>query len=213
MAERSWWSRLGNGLVENLVYLFFCLFAIGVLLHLAAMVLSNGSSGTSEGIALAGGHDPMPWLDRGDSAEWGLQRIGPLVVELGPQARLSIPDPGFGQRVLLFGPPLLGHLIMVVVMFLLWRIAATQRRGDPFIPANGRRLGLMAALIGVYGLAADPVKDLADRALVAGTAAARLVRFDYLPDLRIIGFALLLGALSAIFRRGAVLRRDVEGLV
>ena len=89
----------------------------------------------------------------------------------------------------------------------------TLRDGDPFTPVNGRRILTISLLLIGAGLTEGPIRGLLAWTQVNGTPAEPLVDIGYSISIQQIGFGLLLAALAEIFRRGARMRADVDGLV
>lgn len=107
-------------------------------------------------------------------------------------------------------------LLAVVVLFLLRRIVRTVRARDPFITANAGRLRLMGLLVMGVGMGLQFVRfaaeanvlDRVDR-LAPGLVWRHDLDLSYWP----IAAGVLLLGVAEVFRQGAQLRADVEGLV
>ena len=128
-------------------------------------------------------------------------------------ARVAVFDPDLRQQFGLVGAPVLGGLVTVAVLGLLLLMVRTLRRGDPFIPANGRRLLWIAALVGIGGQAAVLLTAWGRLGILEHPRVAPYVVHDvpisFLPLLAGFGIAIL----ADVFRRGTQLRREVDGLV
>jgi hypothetical protein len=127
--------------------------------------------------------------------------------------QLTLVNPSTGDRLLyLAGGSVLPLVALAVIAYLL-RIVRTLRRGDPFVPENARRLTAIALLIAVGGTVGNLVHGIALDLLVHGSAAsgifAHVFDVSFLPI--VIGTAAAF--LAEVFRQGARLRQDVEGLV
>ncbi|WP_116244432.1 DUF2975 domain-containing protein [Nocardiopsis sp. FIRDI 009] len=132
---------------------------------------------------------------------------------------ITFHDPTPAERLLLALPTLVGVAATLLVLVTLLRMARTLAQGDPFVPANVRRMYVVAATVAVGSLAVPLVRvlteaELQSRALdpdglvlVESTVGLGEVPFPLL----LVGFAL--AALAEVFRRGTRLRDDVEGLV
>ncbi|MCY9784816.1 DUF2975 domain-containing protein [Nocardiopsis sp. EMB25] len=128
-------------------------------------------------------------------------------------------DPTLPERLLLVLPTLVGVAATLLVLVVLLRMARTLAQGDPFVPANVRRMYVVAATVTVGSLAVPLVRvftdaELQSRALdpdglvlVAFGVGVGEVPFP------LVFVGLALAALAEVFRRGTGLREDVEGLV
>ncbi len=135
-------------------------------------------------------------------------------------ATLEIDNPSVWQRLLLGLPAVLVASAVAFVGWQLLGVARCMRNGDLFSEASVRRIrlsgivtlvgGLVAALIGP--LMALPVIDSARDDFDAAGGPNPLVTSAE-GSFTGIGVAILFFALAEILRRGARLRRDVEGLV
>lgn len=96
------------------------------------------------------------------------------------------------------------HLIFAALL----RILATVEAGDPFGPANARRL----ETIGV-GLLAIQVADLCFGGLTAWIASLGLDFLDWQPSLTGWLATLLIFVLARVFRAGNRMREDLEGTI
>ncbi|TCO13146.1 DUF2975 family protein [Kribbella steppae] len=128
-------------------------------------------------------------------------------------AALTVDDPSFSQRVLLELPTIVGAVLILLGIYLLFRIARTLCLGDPFQPRNPLRLFGIAILIAVGSVAASLLQAVTTDQLVAGTPLADHVPFSVEFSLLPLLVALLVAALAEAFRIGVRLREDTEGLV
>jgi hypothetical protein len=106
-----------------------------------------------------------------------------------------------------------GPMLALVGAWLLYRMAYTTRRGDPFSNSNARRLWWLAAIVGVGGTSELLLGDIARAWLVERSAAATLVSYtvDFSFSRALVGIAI--AALAAIWQVGVGLRDDVDGTV
>ncbi|MDR3068815.1 MAG: DUF2975 domain-containing protein [Cellulomonas sp.] len=118
--------------------------------------------------------------------------------------------PGWVDFMATTGSTVLNGLVVVAAIFFLWRVARTIRSGNPFDPANTRRLYTVGVLFLVGAglswagafftfVALGPLSDYVD-----WSVEMRL-------DLLVLGLVVV--TVAEVFRRGVTLRQDTEGLV
>ncbi|MFD0026040.1 DUF2975 domain-containing protein [Streptomyces sp. NPDC058382] len=129
------------------------------------------------------------------------------------RADLTLTHPGFGERLLLALPGLVGSLLLLLALFLLLRIARTLRDGDVFVPENARRLSIIGLAALAQAVLSPLLPALTTQLLVRGTALTDEIPFTatFTGAYVLLGFLVL--ALAEVFRRGTKLRADTEGLV
>jgi hypothetical protein len=92
-------------------------------------------------------------------------------------------------------------------------LVRSLRRGDPFVPANARRLYLIAAAVGFGGQAVQLLEAWGRSGLVEHPVVAPYLvpdaHLSFMPLLA--GLAIAVGA--EVFRQGTALREEVECLV
>ncbi|MFC0863698.1 DUF2975 domain-containing protein [Sphaerimonospora cavernae] len=194
---RTWWA-----IFENLAYLAF---ALGVIALLGTAWMASGVTYTGPATMEVPQLLDWPFLNP--------QQVGPLRIGLSYSAFISLDHPERWQTLLMHLPSVVTALLTTILTFLLWQVARTLRRGDPFVPRNARRIFLMAGCVAGYGLLVEPLRTMVAVIVVGGTPAEGMIDTDWPFAPAPIGFALLLAALGTIFRRGAALREDTEGLV
>lgn len=106
-----------------------------------------------------------------------------------------------------------GPVLVAAVLWLILRMLRSARRGDPFTPANLRRMQGLAVLVGVGGTLVAWSGTLLDRWLLENSAVAPIVANGYYFSFVPLVGGLLIAALAEVWRRGIQLRDDVEGLV
>ena len=130
----------------------------------------------------------------------------------GPQTTVGVKldHPGWVDFMATTGSTVLGGLVVVVAVFFLWRVVRTVRLGNPFDPANTRRLYTVGTLF-LVGAALSWVGS-------AFTFAALARMSDYVDwsvqmslDQFFLGLVVVM--VAEVFRQGIKLRRDTEGLV
>lgn len=128
-------------------------------------------------------------------------------------ASVAVHDPDLRQRLGLTGAEVLTGLLAVVVLVMLLLLVRSLRQGDPFVEANARRLYVIAAAVGLGGQGAALLGGWGRAGVLQHPLVAPYVVHEQslplLPLLAGLGVAVL----AEVFRQGAVLRREVEGLV
>lgn len=132
---------------------------------------------------------------------------------------LVFENPDILERLLLALPVLLQQALGLVVVSLVLRVLQSLGAGDPFVPANVRRVYAVAFAVLLGSLALPMVESIANAALWADRVPLDEVALLAL-DLGIGSgpvagalAGLLLASLAEVFRRGSRMREDVEGLV
>lgn len=129
---------------------------------------------------------------------------------------LSLPDVGFGTRLLAGSGSLLAVLSLVAGAIVLRRVLLSIEQGRPFDPRNPRRIVILAALV-VVGISLVELLDW-----IGGRAALSSVGLDpHVAEQPISGPAPFVGLLVGLvvlacaeaFRRGRRLTEDTDGLV
>lgn len=124
---------------------------------------------------------------------------------------------GAGALIGSVAPQVLGAAVVVATAYLLWRVVRSLREGDPFNRRNARRLTAAALIVMIGGTAVGVVDAMvglvfsteAADALGEGSAVTSGAEISFLP----IAIGLVLGVLAEVFRRGAAMREELEGLV
>lgn len=154
--------------------------------------------------------------------------IPAILIAQGPiEAEIASELPGFDEdfpALLIAAIMAIGLSILVMLFFffgMLRRIIGTVGDGDPFQPANARRLSTMAWLmLGTQlvvipaGIIAFQLTGYADAIETAG-ADGFSMSFDGENDLDVTAWLLviILFILARVFRHGAAMREDLEGTV
>lgn len=136
-----------------------------------------------------------------------------LEVYLPTRTSVAVHDPNLRQLLGLVGSEVLEGAVAVVVLVLLLLLVRSLRRGDPFVPANARRLYAIAAVVGVGGQAAVLLAAWGRQAVLEHPSVSPYVFDDFsvtwMPLLAGLGVAVA----AEVFRQGAELRAEVDGLV
>jgi hypothetical protein len=151
-----------------------------------------------------------------DSANGSVDSLtgGRPVEVTGPfDAQVTLLSPTAGQRALTIASSVAGPLVALVVIVLLLLIVRTIDGGDPFVLANARRLQWIAFVVGAGGLLAQGLGDQARNELLVSSAAGDIVRYEFEFSFPPIVAGLGILTLAEVFRRGALMQADLEGLV
>ncbi|AVZ73956.1 DUF2975 domain-containing protein [Streptomyces lunaelactis] len=202
MSTKSLWSLIDSRLLE---------WGLGLALLLAGLfgVLFPILGAT-------GPFDPMDtrevWLE-GTTRVPDATTGGVVTLNGTHQAEVVIADPNLRQRLLLALPRITTSLLVILILVLLLRMARTLRGGDVFAPENARRLNIIGMTVLVLGCFGPPMEAFTTQLLVSGTPVAERVGFSLTVSAAPVLVAFLILALGEVFRRGAKLRADTEGLV
>ena len=143
-------------------------------------------------------------IPRGDALEMTLPTRTVVAVYQDLDAR---------QMLGLVGSEILAALLTMAVLVCLLMLVRSLRRGDPFVPANARRLYIIAAAVGFGGQAVLFLQAWGRSGVLAHPAVAPYVVHDAHMSVMplLAGLAIAVGA--EVFRQGTALREEVEGLV
>ncbi len=155
-----------------------------------------------------------PRIVDGDNGSVDSRTGGPPAEVTGPfNAQVSLLSPTPRQRALYIASSVAAPLVTLVVIVLLLLIVRTIETGDPFVLANARRLQWIAFVVGAGGLLAQGLSDFARNEMLASSAASDVVQLDFTLSFLPIVAGLAILTLAEVFRRGALMRADLEGLV
>ncbi|GHC91730.1 hypothetical protein GCM10007079_39330 [Nocardiopsis terrae] len=207
------WSRT-DSVVAQVVLLLLMAGVTASLLYVLVWITPLSPAG-------GGGWMNQATVYHPDGAPGGAPGVEParedVTVSAAETVVVTFDDPSTRERLLLALPTLVRQVTSLAVAFLVLRIVQSLKAGDPFVPANVRRL---------YGIAFTVMAAALVWTAVDGTTAAALQRAalpvegHVLFEVRLdsgavsgllVGF--LLAALAEVFRRGTRMRDDVEGLV
>ncbi|GAB3741419.1 DUF2975 domain-containing protein [Nocardiopsis nanhaiensis] len=211
------WSRLDSSLVQFVLILGSLLSGLSILFALLWIAdVIPGSAAQDMGMNEITVHPPSGTPDTVPdvaltSADVSVRGAGQMV--------LTFHDPSALERLLLVLPVLIGMPIVIAVLYLVIRVLASLDLGDPFVPANVRRIWTAALLVIVGAIVVPVVEAAADFHLqevaLASDRAVLLVftvGLGSVPALMLlVGF--VLAAFGEVFRRGSQMRDDVEGLI
>ena len=154
----------------------------------------------------------FPWTDTSHGTRDAATGLPP--VEMTPGIwELTFWGPTWDDRLRFAGPELAAQAVILLVLWLLWRIVRTVATAEVFTLANARRMVGIGLAVAVGGSAVQLLGYALHRWIVARSAAAGIVdvtfTFSFLP--LIVGAVVLL--LAEVFRQGVRLRADVAGLI
>jgi hypothetical protein len=129
------------------------------------------------------------------------------------QTRVAAYEPDLRQTLGLVGSGVLTALVVIAVLVCLLLLVRSLRGGDPFVPANARRLYAIAIAVGVGGEAASLLHAWGRADVLGDPAIAPFVLTDVDFTLMPLWAGLGLAVAAEVFRQGAALRQEVEGLV
>ena len=130
-----------------------------------------------------------------------------------PTAHVDFLDPTSSQRVIWLIWQISGPVLGLLVAWPVLQMARSTRRGDPFTPANERRLWTIAGLVATGGIAYSVVAGFARMLLVQRSAAADLFAITYEISFLPIIAGVVIAALASIWRIGVALRDDVHATI
>jgi hypothetical protein len=132
----------------------------------------------------------------------------------GPfEAQVNDYIPTTAQRVAFLGAGIVESVATIAVLLLLLLITRTLRLGDPFVLANARRLRLIAVAVIIGGTGASALHAWGAHLVLTDAAIAPLVHEQLHITLLPLAAGLGVLLLAEVFRRGALMRDDLEGLV
>ncbi len=147
------------------------------------------------------GYDPNMFGEEGAYAELTARTVDVDLLSLST-----------GDRALyVVGPLLLGALALAGLV-LLHRMVRDTARGETFIHANARRMTILGALV-IAGTPAGVIGDTCRQVLLERSQVAAFVNPAVTLHLWPVVIGLVVAVLGEVFRQGARLREDVEGLV
>lgn len=209
------WSRTDSVVMQVVLALGVVLVGATIALSLLWVTtgLSVGGVGWSDRVTV---QQPMDAPGTVPDIELSVDDV---TIAAEPTMTLVFEDPDTVERLMLVLPTLLGQAAALVVLHLVLRVVRSQGRGDPFAPANVRRVRTIAFTVILASILVPTAQGLAGLFLQDGVVPAEgmvLVAFDLtLGSAPLVGLSagLVLAALAEVFRRGTRLRDDVDGLV
>jgi hypothetical protein len=132
---------------------------------------------------------------------------GPATVQV------LLTDVSFGERLTQAIPAFIGAGLTIAIALLLFQLLRSTQAGEPFTRRNVWRINTIALIVGLGGMLVQFAGGVADNAI---QTTGRLPR----PDTLTLTFTplplavmIVIALVGEAFRRGVVLRDDVEGLV
>ena len=132
--------------------------------------------------------------------------------------RVTMANPPLSQFLLLVGTHAPGFLLLVAGLWLIQRVAASIRRGDPFQEANARRLRWVGILLLLGYPLSVFVGGFFQNWFFSNEHSPALPPAEITIGFPVISLAAILGGfcflvLAEVFRYGVRLREDVEATV
>ncbi|MDN3310281.1 hypothetical protein QWJ90_05010 [Microbacterium oryzae] len=132
-------------------------------------------------------------------------------------ARATVSSPAAWMRWIVVGTQVLSTAALLTPFVIVAISSFQAAAGRPFHALTTRSMYIGAVVVAVTGLGSDVLSSIGQTAILRGLIGrgdAGYPEFFYVQStLWPLGAALLLAALAAIFRHGAQLQRDTEGLV
>jgi len=129
--------------------------------------------------------------------------------------QLLLKDATLGERFGQAIPGLLLAAMTIAVAWLLFQLLRSAQAGEPFTGRNVRRINTTALVVGLGGMLVQLVQGLADNAIYPSgrlpDPSTLLFEMSFTPLPLVV--MLVIALVGETFRRGVVLRHDVEGLV
>lgn len=209
--SRLRWSRTDSVAMRFVLVLGMVLVGATMALSLLWITtgLSVGGIGQSDRVTV---HQPIDAPGTVPDVELSVDDV---TIAAESTMTLVFEDPSALERLMLVLPALLVQAAALVVLSLVLRVG----RGDPFVPANVRRVHTIAFTVIVASILVPTARGLAGLFLQDGAVPAEgmvLASFEItLGSAPLSGLlvGLMLAALAEVFRRGARMRDDVDGLV
>jgi len=128
-------------------------------------------------------------------------------------ATYTLNDPSLLERLTYAADEILTAIVVIVVTRLLFLVVRSLREGDPFTPKNAERLRWSAIVAGFGGMAASATgmwsqTQMGDK-VPDSLPSATNTSLSFTP----IFVGLLLLMIAEVFRRGALMGEELEGVV
>jgi len=158
---------------------------------------------------------PLPATYKTSATSSGVQLPSGATFDGKATVNLLLKDATSGERLTQALPAFLSAGLTIAVAWLLIQLIRSTQAGEPFTRRNVWRINGIALTVGLGGLMVQLARGVADTAI---QTSARLphpdtltldMTFTPLPLVMMLAIALV----GEAFRRGVVLREDVEGLV
>jgi len=148
-------------------------------------------------------------VTRGIPLPRGATLEGPVTVQV------VLKDPTLGERLTQAIPAFLVASLTIAIVVLLFQLLRSTQAGEPFTRRNIVRINIIALSVGIGGMLVQFAGGVADNAIQAtgrlpeSAGPSFEVTFTLMP----LALMLVIALVGEAFRRGVVLREDVEGLV
>jgi Protein of unknown function (DUF2975) len=134
---------------------------------------------------------------------------GPATVQV------LLKDATLGERLTQAIPAFLVAGLTIAIVGLLVQLLRTTQAGEPFTKKNVLRINIIALIVGIGGMLVQLAGGVADNAIQTTRRMTESARpsFEMTFTLMPLAVMLVIALVGEAFRRGVVLREDVDGLV
>src|SRR5450631_72272 len=132
---------------------------------------------------------------------------GPATVQV------LLTDVTFGERLTQAIPLFIGAGLAIAIALLLFQLLRSTQAGEPFTRRNVLRINIIALIVGVGGMLVQFAGGVADNAIQTTGRLPRPETLTFTFTLLPLAVMIVIALVGEAFRRGVVLRDDVEGLV
>lgn len=136
-----------------------------------------------------------------------------VLVEIASETGRNVPPQVVGAIVAVLLCAALALALTFFALRLLLRVVDSVAVGDPFVPANGKRLIRMAWLMFTVQIVQIPLFGVGTWLATALKEGHEDVHFAVDLDFSALVLVLILVVLARVFRKGAEMREELEGTV
>jgi hypothetical protein len=155
----------------------------------------------------------FPWKDTPDGTRDAATGRPPVELGLTDPMRLYFPGTEGTSRLMFALPPLAWAAVATGALWLLWRIVRDVARAEALSATNARRVAAIGVLIAAGGSVVQLGTFALEKIGIAHSAAAGIVDVPFSFRLAPLWIGALVVLLAEVFRQGARLRTEVDGLV
>jgi Protein of unknown function (DUF2975) len=132
---------------------------------------------------------------------------GPATVQV------LLTDATVGERLTQAIPAFMVAGLTIAIALLLFQLLRSTQAGEPFTRRNVLRINIIALIIGLGGMLVQLAGGIADNAIQTTGRLTSPGTFTFSFTLLPLAIMMVIALVGEAFRRGVVLRDDVEGLV